>query len=66
MLQGKRSKIAVEPSQLATLRQLPRHSAILAKLGIRLPKEAIVVVGMNGIQIVLPTTTKNAEEVPAA
>ena len=64
MLLGKSSKIVVDPSQLATLRQLPRHSAILAKFGIRLPKEAIVVVGSDGIKIVLPSA-KSVEPLKA-
>lgn len=59
---GKSVKTIVDPSQLETLRQLPRHSGILAKFGIKLPKEAIVVVGSDGIKILLSTRPKNDNE----
>lgn len=65
MLVGKSIKTVADPAQLALLRRLPRHSGALAKLGIRLPREAIVLVGSDGIKIVLPTSQREDEAIEA-
>jgi len=58
MLVNKSVKMVADPAQLALLRRLPRHSGALAHLGIRLPKDAIILVGSEGIKIVLPKQNK--------
>ena len=54
-------KTIVSTSQLTTLRQMPRHLAILERLGIQVPKDAIVVVGSNGIKILVPAKSGMSE-----
>lgn len=48
--------------QLAALRQFPKHPLVLAELGLSLPTSIIVLVGKDGIRLLVPpqvaTTSK--------
>lgn len=58
-------KTLVSTSQLSTLRQMPRHQAILERLGIKVPRNAIVVVGSHGIKILVPAKSGVSEAAQA-
>jgi len=40
--------------QLAALRQFPKHPLVLAELGLSLPTSIIVLVGKDGVRILVP------------
>jgi hypothetical protein len=54
--------LKVSPTQMATLRQYPKHSSVLSALGIQLPEDAIMVIGHSGIRILLPRALQTPSE----
>ena len=53
--------MTLTPEQLAALRQFPKHPLVLAELGLSLPTSIIVLVGKDGVRILVPPQASSSK-----